>query len=129
MTERVENPMAPIGMGPEYKGVGIWLPQLYLETARAGGHVIANRTFTDCLLEGPAVVVPVGGCHFDDCFFGQHGGDPRTLMMVPMGQFQVVGPIPFADCKFVRCKFLGVGFTGDPAFLEQISQVMGGLPQ
>ncbi len=128
MSDIVENPMAPIGPGPEYRGASIWLPQLYLEAARQGVYTIENKTFVECLLEGPAVVLPIGGCVFDDCFLGQHGGDPKALMLVPMSPSQVLGAVSFLNCRFERCRFVGVGFTGDPQFLESFLAAVPVLP-
>jgi hypothetical protein len=125
MNDKVQSPFAPVGSGPAYDKVGVWLPQLYLEATREGLFTIENRTFTDCLLEGPAVVLPIEGCHFDDCFFGEHGGDPNVLLLAPLGGYQVVGAIPFRNCRFERCRFLGVGFTGTPDFLHQLAGMLG----
>lgn len=59
-----------LGPGPEYKSLAVWLPQLFMETVRAGSRTIEGRTFADCLIEGPAVLLAVEGCHFDDCNLG-----------------------------------------------------------
>nr|WP_295238626.1 pentapeptide repeat-containing protein [uncultured Brevundimonas sp.] len=126
MTDQVQSPFAAVGPGPAYDKVGIWLPQLYLEAAREGQFTIENRTFSDCLFEGAAVILPIEGCHFDDCFFGEHGGDPHVLMLAPLGGYQVVGAIPFRNCRFERCRFLGVGFTGAADFLQQLVGLLGG---
>lgn len=128
MTHSVQSPLSPVGPGPHYRDMGVWLPQLYLEAAREGVFTIENRTFTDCLLEGPAVVLPIEGCHFDDCFFGEHGGDPTVLMLAPLGGYQVVGVISFRNCRFERCRFFGVGFTGTPQFLQQMGSLLAGEP-
>lgn len=118
--------LEPLGPGPTYTQVNVWLPQLFLETARSGGQVIENRRFEGCLFEGPAVILPVEGCHFDGCDLGDSKGDPRSLMLAPQGANRVVGPIPFRNCAFVNCRFVGVGFTGAPAFLDQMAAALGG---
>ncbi|QBX36817.1 hypothetical protein E4M02_04775 [Brevundimonas sp. S30B] len=129
MTEPVQSPLEPVGPGPEYKNRGVWLPQLFLESARQEKYVIEDRVFTECVLEGPAVILPVEGCRFDDCFFGAHGGDPAVLLMRPLLPDRVVGAIPFKNCTFTRCQFLGVGFTGSEAFLQQIQDLYRALAQ
>lgn len=129
MTDVITNApitLEPLGAGPTYTEVNVWLPQLYLETARAGSPVIENRRFEDCLIEGPGVILPVEGCSFDGCDMGVSNGDPRNLMLSPVGPRQVVGVVPFRNCQFVNCRFLGVGFTGPPGFLENMVQALGG---
>lgn len=118
--------LEPLGPGPTYRRINIWLPQLYIESARAGSQVIENRRFEGCLFEGPAVIIPVERCAFDGCDLGDPQGDPRSLMLAPLGTNRVVGPIAFRNCEFINCRFLGVGFTGEPAFLEELAKAIGG---
>ena len=78
--------LTPIGPGPDYKRTTVWLPQLFLETSRAGGALlIENRTFTECLIEGPAVLLALEGCQFDGCNMGV-AGNPRNLLLKPLGE-------------------------------------------
>ena len=118
-----------LGPGPTYVGKNVWLPQLFMETARAGLPVIENRRFENCLMEGPAVLLPLEGCNFDGCNMGDAHGDPRNLMLQPVGPQRVTGAIPFKDCKFINCRFLGVGFTGTKAYLDEMVSALGGAPQ
>ena len=117
-----------LGPGPEYRSGSIWLPQLFLETRRAGISNIEGRTFIDCLIEGPAVLLPLSGCNFDGCNMGDAHGDPRNLRLSPAGPQRVTGTIPIKDCKFIRCRFLGVGFTGPQSFLDGMVAGLGGAP-
>ena len=117
-----------LGPGPEYKGVAVWLPQLFMETSRAGSLVIENRTFIDCLIEGPAVLLPLEGCHFDGCNMGDAQGDPRNLLLQPVGPQRVTGAVPLKHCTFINCRFLGVGFTGSKAYLDEMTAALGGAP-
>lgn len=118
-----------LGPGPDYKNTSVWLPQLFMETSRAGSLIIEGRTFTDCLIEGPGVLLPLEGCHFDGCNMGDAHGDPRNLMLQPVGPQRVTGAIPLKDCKFINCRFLGVGFTGSKAYLDEMVAALGGAPQ
>ena len=121
--------LTPIGPGPDYKRTTVWLPQLFLETSRAGGALlIENRTFTECLIEGPAVLLALEGCQFDGCNMGEAHGDIRSLMLQPSSPQRVTGPIPFKNCSFVNCRFLGVGFTGAPWFMDSLTRALGGAP-
>jgi len=107
-----------IGEGPVYDKAQIWLPQLVAEAMGAGLSTIRGKTFVDCRLEGPAVVMPVGGCSFDACDMGFTSGDIRNLLLSPVGPQKVTGVIAFEACTFLRCKFHAVGFTGAPDFLK-----------
>lgn len=117
-----------IGEGPVYEGVHIWMPQLVLEAAQRGEAVIAQKTFRDCFLEGPAVLLASGSCRFDGCNLGDSMGDPRNLLLQPVGPRKVTGTVAFQDCQFINCRFLRVGFTGASDFLANIQQVLGGKP-
>ena len=125
-----DTPLAPItldvvGPGPEYRGMNIWLPQMNLEARRTGQTNIERRTFIDCIIEGPAVILPLSGCDFDSCDMGDAQGDPSNLLLRPVGPQRVTGAIPMVDCKFIRCRFWGVGFTGPQVFLDQMLSVLG----
>jgi len=121
-------PWRPLGDGPTYEREQIWLPQLIAQTISAGQGLIEGKTFIDCRLEGPAVMMPVGACEFDACDMGYSGGDVRNLMLAPVGAEKVIGAIAFRDCTFRRCKFFAVGFTGSPTFLKNFHAVVGGQP-
>ncbi len=120
--------LKPIGPGPIYQTTHIWLPQLFLEASRTGDVPIQNRTFTECLIEGPAVLLPVDGCSFDGCSLGDAQGDPRNLLLRPLGPQKVTGAIAFKNCTFYRCRFHAVGFTGTEAFLDDLVKMLGGAP-
>ena len=74
------------------------------------------------------MLLAVGGCSFDGCNMGDAMGDPRNLLLQPVGPEKVTGTVAFQDCSFVNCRFLRVGFTGAPEFLTNIQQVLGGVP-
>ena len=118
-----------LGPGPEFTKASVWLPQLFMETSRAGSLTIENLIFTECLIEGPAVLLPLDGCTFDGCNMGDAHGDPRNLLLQPVGPQRVTGAIPLKNCKFINCRFLGVGFTGTKAYLDEMVSALGGAPQ
>ena len=118
--------LRPLGDGPTYEREQIWLPQLIAQTIRAGQGLIEGKTFIDCRLEGPAVIMPVGACEFDACDMGYSGGDVRNLLLAPVGAEKVIGVIAFRNCTFRRCNFFAVGFTGSPEFLKNFHAVVGG---
>jgi len=55
---------------------------------------------------------------------GDAHGDPRNLMLTPLGPQRVTGPIPFKNCQFINCNFLGVGFTGPSEFLDNMAAAL-----
>jgi hypothetical protein len=114
-----------LGLGPIYSKVEVWLPLLLHEAAQRGESVIEGKTFSDCRIHGPAVIVPISGCQFDGCSMGAPDGDMRNLMFQPLGPTKITGAIAFRNCLFERCDFLGVGYTGAPDFLNQLRTLDG----
>ncbi|HYC97162.1 hypothetical protein [Brevundimonas sp.] len=119
-------PWRPLGDGPTYEREQIWLPQLAAQAISSGNPLIDGKTFIDCRIEGPAVLLPVDGCDFDACDMGYAGGDLRNLLLRPVGPQKVIGAIAFRNCTFRRCVFVAVGFTGSPAFTDNFLTVLGG---
>ncbi len=107
----------------EFSKESIWLPRLSVEHLNAGHDAIRGKTFTDCLIEGPAVLMPTADVTFESCHMGT-AKDPRNLLLAPVGDL-VTGAIGVADCRFIRCRFLFVGFVGEAAFRDQF---VGGVP-
>ena len=126
MTDNTDITIPAIGAGPEYEGINIWLPALAVEAARRGENAVIGKTFRNCMIEGPAVLLPLGACNFDGCNMGDAQGDIRNLLLQPMGPQKVTGTVAFQDCQFINCQFIRVGFTGTPDFLGQIQQVLTG---
>ena len=114
----MSHAFAAYGPGPVYTGQRIWLPLLMHEATQTGASAIEGRTFIDCELHGPAVIVPIVGCDFSGCNLGSADGDMANLMLQPLGSSRVTGCIPFRECRFERCRFLAVGYTGAPDFME-----------
>jgi hypothetical protein len=103
----------------EFKGESIWLPRLSVEHLNAGHDAIRGKTFTECLIEGPAVMLPAGDVVFEDCHMGT-AAKPQNLLLSPVGDL-VTGAIGLVACRFVRCRFLYVGFVGNEAFREMFA--------
>ena len=119
----------PLGPGPTFSNQNVWLPLLVWETARRGQLILENLSFDTCLIEGPAVILPMEGCAFDGCNFGDAEGDPRVLALRPMSGDRVTGVVAFRNCSFKNCNFVGVGFTGSETFLDGMVKALGGAPQ
>ncbi|MBI5939923.1 MAG: hypothetical protein HY859_05795 [Caulobacterales bacterium] len=122
MSDLQKTPWAPAKdlSATAFKGEALSLFELYREVVRSGQTIIENRTFTDCRLEGPAVVAVLGGVNFDATDFGYNGGDIGRLVWRTASTSGVVGAIPFRSCQFIGCSFFATGFTGPEAFLQQI---------
>lgn len=98
---------------------GVWLPLLAVHTLNSGEAVIRDKTFTDCAIEGPALVAVLKDTTFEGCNMGA-ATDARSLLYAPEGP-QLVGAIGLQNCRFVRCRFVQIGFTGSPAFLKDMA--------
>jgi hypothetical protein len=98
---------------------GVWLPLLAVHTLNSGETVIRDKTFTDCAIEGPALVAVLQGTTFDGCNMGA-AAEVRSLLYAPEGP-RLVGAIGLQNCRFVRCRFVQIGFTGSRALLEDMA--------
>ena len=101
----------------------VWLPSLAVQHWNAGQMAIDGKTFTDCVIEGPAVVAVMNGTTFDNCAMGTTS-DVRNLLYRPLSTTKLAGVVGMANCRFVRCRFAQVGFTGSDDLLEQL---LGGV--
>ena len=97
----------------------VWLPSLAVQHWNAGQMAIDGKTFTDCVIEGPAVMAVMNGTTFDSCAMGATT-DVRNLLYRPLSNTKLAGVIGMANCRFVRCRFVQVGFTGSDDLLEQL---------
>lgn len=96
----------------------IWAPLLAAHHHSAGQPIITGKTFTDCLIEGPAVIAPLDGTILDGCDLGAVK-NPASLFFKAQGPM-LVGVIGFQDCKFVRCQFRQIAFTGSDTAVDQM---------
>lgn len=105
----------------------VWLPTLAVQHWNAGQMFIEGKTFTDCVIEGPAVMAVMNGTRFDSCNMGA-AADAKTLLYRPMGQ-KMAGVIGMSNCVFVRCRFVQVGFTGTDDLLKDLEAGITSQPQ
>lgn len=103
-----------------FENADVSLFDLYRAHLMKGQTIIEGRTFRNCRLEGPVVLLAAGGVSFDATDFGHTGGDIRNIVLRPASPTTVVGAVPFKDCTFIGCQFFMVGFTGPDNFLQQI---------
>ncbi|WP_332659800.1 hypothetical protein [Brevundimonas sp.] len=102
----------------------VWLPLLAVHAMNAGEPAVRGKTFTDCVIQGPALVAVLDGVTFDACNMGA-ATDPRSMLFAPQGP-RLVGVIGLQDCRFVRCRFVQIAYTGSPDFLEEMSTRLSG---
>ena len=105
----------------EIRGGHFALFDLYRANIQGGGGaVIEGRTFTDCYIEGPAVMLALEGVHFEGVNFGPTGGDMRNMLFRPMSGQMAIGAIPVRNCTFRNCQFHTLGVTGGEALLKML---------
>ncbi len=105
----------------EFNGGRFALFDLYRATLQTGGGaVLENRTFVDCQIEGPAVMLALEGVLFDGVNFGAVGGDMRNMLFQPMSGRMAIGAIPVRNCTFRNCQFQTLGITGGEELLNML---------
>ena len=107
-------------LATEFSGANFALFDFYRASVQAGGGVmIEGRTFTDCVFEGPALMLVLEGVHFESTNFGPTGGDMRNMLFRPMGNVGI-GAIPVRNCTFTNCRFNTLGITGNDDLLKML---------
>ena len=106
----------------EISGGHFALFDLYRANIQSGaGAVIEGRTFSDCLIEGPAVMLALDGVNFESTKFGPTGGDVRNMLFRPMTGRMAIGSIPVRNCTFRNCQFHTLGITGSDELLQMLA--------
>lgn len=108
----------------EFSKEAVWLPMLSVHHLNAGQSTIDGKTFTDCVIEGPAVVAILSGVMLEGCNMGV-ASNPRSLLYRPLGD-KLAGIIGLSNCRFVNCRFVQVGFTGSDEMLEEFETMLVG---
>ena len=106
----------------------VWLPALAVQHWNAGQMTIEGKTFTDCVIEGPAVMAVMSGTTFDNCAMGATT-DMRNLLYRPLSTSKLAGVIGMGNCRFLRCRFVQVGFTGSDSLLEELGDGVKSLSE
>ena len=106
---------------PTYENAQLALFDLFRGNIQAGGgSIIEGRTFTNCRIEGPAIMLVLDGVTFEHTNFGPTGGDMRSILFKPLHEKTAIGAIPMRNCKFVGCEFFALGFTGHENMLKAL---------
>jgi hypothetical protein len=110
--------------GKTFKNKNLILFELWRANFEATGDImIKDVSFENCHIDGPAVLLPINGCVFDDTNFGTAHGDMRNLVLHPASPQRITGAIAMVNCTFNAVDFFAVGFTGNKDFLESLLQV------
>ena len=107
-----------------FEGVAISLFELFKHELINGKPLIEGRTFVNCRIEGPGVMMALDGVTMDACNLGYTGADPLSVLFQPLSSTQAIGPAPFRNCAFRNCQFAAIGYTGAPSFIEQMKAVL-----
>ena len=125
MTDRFEPKVCDDYSVDHFEGVVLSLFELFRTNLMATRQpLIQGKTFTNCVIEGPAVLLALSGVNFDSCNLGMASEDPRSLLLMPMAKNKVVGAIGMKNCSFKNCQFFAIGYTGPDAFIDRMLQVL-----
>lgn len=102
-----------------FEGETLWLPLLAVHAFNAGETALSDKVFTDCVIQGPALLAVLGGVTFEACNLGM-ASDPRSLFYKAQGPM-LAGVIPMARTRFIQCRFVQVGFTGQDATIDAMA--------
>ena len=108
----------------EFNRIQVEIHDLYRANLETGGVVLKDRVFTDCLIEGPAVMLVLPGTRFSHCQFDSDN-DIRHILFTPVSPAKAIGALPLQNCVFERCRFVAVGFTGHQNFIDLMIKEMG----
>ncbi len=84
--------------------------------------ILEGRTFEDCTIYGPAILIPLNDNTFSHNTFE---ADPEALLWpIAEDRDRILGAIGLRRCTFLRCIFRRIGLAGKQEFMEQMSQAM-----
>ena len=109
---------------PRFENAILSLHELMMSCIRKGGIDIRDRSFVNCRIEGPAVMLMGEGAFLDGCRLGDvGGGDVRSLLLRPVVGFYAAGVLPVVNCRFEACDFAAIGFTGSEYVLQDLMKI------
>ena len=98
------------------------LYELFMHHMRAGRAQLDGLTFTGCRIEGPAIMLVLPGTTFDAVNFGESRGNIGNMLLRPVLNM-AIGAIPVVNCRFLRCEFHALGFTGNESILNELLSI------
>lgn len=103
-----------------------------VDLAAASMDTIVGRTFEDCTIYGPSIMLPMGESNFEHNAFEsppKADGSPDLeglFWTVPQGPEFIVGCIGVLDCTFRRCNFRLIGIAGSAKSITTFRKAMLG---
>jgi len=90
--------------------------------------VIAGRSFSNCLIIGPAVLAPLDDNEFNSCTFDLPDGQGPESLILDVGDQPrwLVGVVGLRGCRFYQCRFVRIGFAMPPATAHQFLTAVRG---
>lgn len=110
----------------EFRNTMIHLPLLIVE-AMAAGETLVGRRFIDCVIRGPAILIPYTDTRFVTCNLGEVAGSVSNLFLHAAGD-KIIGAIGIPGCVFEQCLFIDVGFAGNAVFMGQFASQLDAKP-
>ena len=110
---------ADLGARRRYHGELVPIARLMDAVIEAGGD-LKGYSFVDCIVRGPAVLIPGPTTELIDCNLGEVSGDVRNLFLQAAGPL-IIGAIPVEGCRFEGCLFIGLGLAGNSEFIASMS--------
>ena len=98
---------------PDYESQTIRLADLVVT-----GTAINGKTFSNCHLVGPMMLMPLRDVTFAGCSFEA----PADMLVVVIGDRPVFGAVAIVDSGFYDCRFTNVGFLGSSSFLDAFTE-------
>lgn len=98
---------SPLALRRVFENEDIKLADLLLP----GEFILDGRTFVNCVLRGPAMLVLINKVHFSRVIL--ESGSPESHF-VETSLPVVSGTLGLHDCRFDNCRLKGVGFIGSP---------------
>lgn len=131
MTDPIPLPMTGLGrpfnlaedLGKRaFENEDMALYELFMHHMRAGRAQLDGLTFTGCRIEGPAIMLVLPGTTFDAVNFGESRGNIGNMLLRPVLSM-AIGAIPVVNCRFLRCEFHALGFTGNESILNELLSI------
>ena len=73
---------------------------------------IDGKSFSNCRIIGPAILVPMGQTSFNHCSW--EGDLDSIFWEITPGRETVMGVVGVIDCTFANCSFVAIGVAGPP---------------
>jgi hypothetical protein len=84
--------------------------------------ILANPTFVNKDIRGPAVLLLLGSIVLTGCSFSRPGSD--LVIEIPADRQTIVGVVAMRDAVFDQCSFTAIGLAAFPEQAAKLHQVL-----